>query len=204
MGGPHHQPTGASLGEQRGQRAGSRGGNIPAHWLGQSLGCDHMQAAWSRPQPPCLGSEGCLWRAGAAPLLALRPRGWGSAGICPSAPREVVDMWPEGLSVGLGPASMAEEWIPAGERGSTAPHRCHAGASRPLPAAGDKDTNEQEEWVLAQCLAGRQSVQPGQGVLAGAVLRGAVSPVELWERAVPGFPSLGSALTRWSCLRGSC
>lgn len=106
--------------------------------------------------------------------------------------------------MGLGPASTAEEWIPAGEQGSTAPHRCHAGASRPLPAAGDKDTNAQEERVLAQCLAGLQSVQPGQGVLAGAVLQGAVSPIELWERAVPGFPSLGSVLMCWSCLRGSC
>lgn len=88
--------------------------------------------------------------------------------------------------MGLGPASTAEEWIPAGERGSAAPHHCRAGASRPLPAAGNKDTNEHEELVLPQCLASLQSVQPGQGALVGAVLWGGVSPTELWEQAVPG------------------
>lgn len=130
------------------------------------------QAAWSRPcsQLLCLGSEGYLQRAVAAPLLALRLRGWGSAGIRPSTTREVVAGWPEGLSVGLGPVSTAEEGIPAGERGSTTSHHCRAGASRPLPAAGNKDTNEHEELVLPQCLAGLQSVQPGQGVLAEPIL----------------------------------
>lgn len=41
-GGPHHQPRGASLGEQRGWRAGLRGGNVPACWLGQRPGCNRV------------------------------------------------------------------------------------------------------------------------------------------------------------------
>lgn len=106
----------------------------------------------------------------------------GSGGIRPSAAREVVARWQEGLSAGLGPASTAEEGIPAGEQGSAAPHRCCAGASRPLPAAGDKNTNEHKELVLpwpAECAA-------RQGGLVGAVLWGGMSLTEPWEPAVPG------------------
>lgn len=144
------------------------------HWLGleQTL----LSAAVS-------GLGGLSVEGRSCSLLAPRLRGWGSAGIRPSAAREVIARWQEGLSVGLGLASTAEEWIPAGERGSAAPHCCHAGASRPLPAAGDKDTSE---LVLPQCPASLQSMQPVQGVLAGAVLWGSVSPTELREQAVPG------------------
>lgn len=51
--------------------------------------------------------------------------------------------------------------------------------------------------MLLQCLAGLQSVQPGQGVLAGASLWGGVSPTELWEQAVPGAGSARAWL--WLC-----
>lgn len=125
-GGPHHQPRGESLGEQRGWYAGLRGVNISVHWLGQRPGCNCMMPdaclAGSLEQTLLLAT---ISRLGGLPmggrscsLLALRLKGWGSAGICPSAAREVVARWQEGLSVGLGPVSTAEEWTPAGKQGS--------------------------------------------------------------------------------------
>lgn len=70
--------------------------------------------------------------------------------------------------MGLGPASTGDERIAAEEQGSTAPCHGHAEASNSLSTAGDKDTRDNEELVLSQCLVSPQSLQPGQQVLVGA------------------------------------
>lgn len=70
--------------------------------------------------------------------------------------------------MGLGPASTGDEEIAAEEQGSTAPWHGCAGASNSLSTTEDKDTRDNEELVLSQCLASLQSLQPGQGVLVGA------------------------------------
>lgn len=75
---------GASRGEQRGR--GLRGGSAGSAQPG-------VQPADSAPQPGAELALGCCsWAqgAGADLRLASRPRGWGSAGVCPSAAREVV------------------------------------------------------------------------------------------------------------------
>lgn len=70
--------------------------------------------------------------------------------------------------MGLGAASTGDEWIAAGEQGSTAPCHGRAGASNSLSTAEDKDTGDDEELVLSQCLTSPQSLQSGQGMLVGA------------------------------------
>lgn len=65
-------------------------------------------------------------------------------------------------------AHTGEEWIAAGEQGSTAPcHGCEE-ALKPLSTAEDKGTRDNEKLVLSKCLASPQKLQVGQGVLVRA------------------------------------
>lgn len=78
--------------------------------------------------------------------------------------------------MGPGPASIGDEWIPAGEQGSTVPcHGC-AGPSNSLSTAEDKDTKDDEGLVLSQCLAAcRECWAGGVGTVRAW----------LWLRCVP-------------------
>ncbi|KAF4795996.1 Fibronectin type III domain-containing protein 4 [Turdus rufiventris] len=110
-------------------------------------------------------------RAGAAPVRALGLRNKAVQALPSSARRAVarraMARGLEGLSVELGPASTGDEWIAAGEQGSTAPcHGC-AGASNSLSAVEDKDMRDDEELVLSQGLA--RALWLGQGVLVEAL-----------------------------------
>ncbi|XP_032910148.1 uncharacterized protein LOC116993538 isoform X2 [Catharus ustulatus] len=157
-GGKHEAEDGCRAAPPAGV-GGSREPRGEAMSLCQSPGCscgtDRLPGSGADLALSCLfGLGGCLQRAGAAPLRALGLRNKAVQALPSSARRAVarrtVASWLEGLSVGLGPASTGDEWIAAGEQGSTAPcHGC-AGASNPLSAAEDKDTRDDEELVLSQ------------------------------------------------------
>lgn len=97
--------------------------------------------------------------------------------------------------MGPGPASTGDEWIAAGQQGSTLPCHGWAGPSNSL-SAEDKDTRGDEGLVLSQCLAARRACsRPGSAGLG--------------ERALSGHgcgcavPHKGSVLAYSGCSRGA-